>query len=397
MADNDSAFERASVSLKINGNDSGLSPMSFTVTEFDSIYQFYPKVKLMISDYEGVANEYLAFVDGTEVEVSLGKDDANMKKCKFVVAKNAVPQQMTSSNGIGGDMEVELVHSCFMKQFKKSKAYQSNISDIVKGIANKCEFDSVDIESTTNSGYWYQPFVNDSEFIVDYLLPFAYSTSAQNTPFYAFIDSNNGFHFKSFNSMFNSTPLKELTYCTDSLEMIADDKTLFSVNFSQLELSKVKPWFNCRYSSYDKDGNISLENDNLLKYAKSQGKYPMIGSSDEETNLVSLYDFDIKQNDTKNNNKGYMINLHKNTVLPDKITINTQLDKTLVCGNTVKVNLPSTDSNATDDKSLRNAGNYLIESSYHIWDGRMARTLLVCSKQNVKLTSDYRNDHLLFS
>ena len=384
MAENMSAFQRATISLKVNGNDSGLSPMSFSVIEFDSIYQFYPKVKFIVSDYEGIANEYLAFVDGTEVEITFGESDDSVKKCKFVVAKNAVPQQKTSSNGIGGDFEIELIHDYFMKQYKKSDAYQSNISDIVSEIASKYQFDSIDVEQTLNSGYWYQPFVNDSEFIINYLLPFAFSNSAQNTPFYAFIDSNNVFHFKSFNSMFNSTPLKEITYGTYGIDIVANGNIFYSVNFSQLELSKIKPYFNCRYYNYDEDGNISLENDSLLKYTKSQGKYPIIGSSTNPTEIISLYDNDIKQDDTKNNNKGFAINLHKDVVLPDKITINTHLDKTLVCGNTITVNMPNVTSNSSDALSLRNTSTYLIESSYHIWDSKNARTMLLCSKQNVK-------------
>lgn len=396
MAENMSAFQRATISLKINGNDSSLSPMSFSVIEFDSIYQFYPKAKFVISDYTGISNEYLAFVDGTELEITFGVNDDDAKKCKFVVAKNAVPQQKTSSNGIGGDFEIELIHNYFMKQYKKSNAYQSNISDIISEIVSKYQFDSTDIDDTTNSGYWYQPFVNDSEFIVDYLLPFAFSNSAQNTPFYAFIDSNNVFHFKSFNSMFNSTPLKEITYGTDGIDIVANDDIFYSINFSQLELSKIKPYFNCRYYNYDKDGNISLENDSLLKYMKSNGKYPIIGSSDNPTEIVSLYDDDVKQDDTKNNNKGFVINLHKDVVLPDKITINTHIDKNLVCGNTIRVNMPSVSTNDSDDKSLRNSGVYLIESSYHIWDSKNARTMLICSKQNVNLT-EYRNKDLLFS
>ena len=397
MAENMSAFQRATISLKVNGNDSGLSPMSFSVIEFDSIYQFYPKVKFIVSDYEGIANEYLAFVDGTEVEITFGESDDSVKKCKFVVAKNAVPQQKTSSNGIGGDFEIELIHDCFMKQYKKSNAYQSNISDIVSEIASKYQFDSIDVEQTLNSGYWYQPFVNDSEFIINYLLPFAFSNSAQNTPFYAFIDSNNVFHFKSFNSMFNSTPLKEITYGTYGIDIVANGNIFYSVNFSQLELSKIKPYFNCRYYNYDEDGNISLENDSLLKYTKSQGKYPIIGSSTNPTEIISLYDNDIKQDDTKNNNKGFAINLHKDVVLPDKITINTHLDKTLVCGNTITVNMPNVTSNSSDALSLRNTSTYLIESSYHIWDSKNARTMLVCSKQNVNLTEQYRNNKILFS
>lgn len=397
MAENMSAFQRATISLKVNGNDSGLSPMSFSVIEFDSIYQFYPKVKFIVSDYEGIANEYLAFVDGTEVEITFGESDDSVKKCKFVVAKNAVPQQKTSSNGIGGDFEIELIHDYFMKQYKKSDAYQSNISDIVSEIASKYQFDSIDVEQTLNSGYWYQPFVNDSEFIINYLLPFAFSNSAQNTPFYAFIDSNNVFHFKSFNSMFNSTPLKEITYGTYGIDIVANGNIFYSVNFSQLELSKIKPYFNCRYYNYDEDGNISLENDSLLKYTKSQGKYPIIGSSTNPTEIISLYDNDIKQDDTKNNNKGFAINLHKDVVLPDKITINTHLDKTLVCGNTITVNIPNVTSNSSDTLSLRNTSTYLIESSYHIWDSKNARTMLVCSKQNVNLTEQYRNNKILFS
>lgn len=397
MAENMSAFQRATISLKVNGNDSGLSPMSFSVIEFDSIYQFYPKVKFIVSDYEGVANEYLAFVDGTELEITFGESDDTVKKCKFVVAKDAVPQQKTSSNGIGGDFEIELIHDYFMKQYKKSNAYQSNISDIISDIVSKYQFDSVDIEDTLNLGYWYQPFVNDSEFIINYLLPFAFSNSAQNTPFYAFIDSNNVFHFKSFNSMFNSTPLKEITYGTYGIDIIANGNIFYSVNFSQLELSKIKPYFNCRYYNYDEDGNISLENDSLLKYTKSQGKYPIIGSSTNPTEIISLYDNDIKQDDTKNNNKGFAINLHKDVVLPDKITINTHLDKTLVCGNTIRVNMPNVTSNSSDTLSLRNTGIYLIESSYHIWDSKNARTMLVCSKQNVNLTEQYRNNKILFS
>ena len=398
MTDNTNAFQRASVSIKINGADSELSPMSFSVIEFDSIYQFYPKVKLIVSDYEGIANEYLAFIDGTEIEIKLGSSDDDLKKCKFVVDKNAVPQQKTSSNGIGGDFEIALIHEYYMRQIKKSKAYQSNISDIISSMISNYQFSSVDIETTLNSGYWYQPFINDSEFIVDYLLPFAYSNSAQNTPFYAFINSNNEFNFKSFNSMFNSTPLKEITYGTDGNDIISNNNIFYSVNFSQLELSKIRPFFNCKYYNYDKNGELVANKDSLLKYIKSKGKYPVIGSSNDTTQLVSLYDYDVKQEDTKNNNKGYSINIHKDVVLPDKIIINTHIDKNLVCGKTVKINLPMVNSNVSDEKSLRNTGIYLIESSYHIWDSKNARSILICSKQNVLLSSSkYRNNNLLFS
>ena len=364
--------------------------------EYDSIYSFYPKVKMVVSDYEGVCNEYLAFVDGTEVEILFGSTDEEIKKCKFTVAKNAVPQQKTP-NGIGGDYEIELTHNYYSKQFKRSKAYQSNISDIIKSLLKDYPFESLDIESTLNNGLWYQPYVNDSEFIVDYLSPFAYSSTSQNTPFYTFIDTNNVFHFKSFNSMFSAKPTVEMTYTTDGVAIIADENSFSSVNFSQSELSKIKPFFNLKMFTYDKDGKLDYEDNLVSKYFRSEGYFPIIADEDKTTSILSVYDNDINLEDTNNNNKGYMINQHKEMILPDKIVINTVLNKSLVSGQVLQINLPTVKSNDTDEKSLRTSGKYLIESSYHIWDSKTSRTMLVCSKQNVKLTDDYRNKNYFLS
>ena len=161
-------------------------------------------------------------------------------------------------------------------------------------------------------------------------------------------------------------------------------------------MSKIRPFFSGEYYDYDKDGNYESKNDTLLDYMKTNGKYPVNGNSSLITSVVPLYDYDIKTDDTKNNNKGYMMNLHKECVLPDKVIINTVLDKKLVCGNLVNISLPMIDSNSSTNKSLRNSGTYLIESSYHIWTNSNAKTMLVCAKQNVNLNSDYRNKNRLF-
>ena len=187
-----SAFQKAVLNVKVNENESGLSPSSISLMEFDSIFQFYPKCKIAISDSTGQLNEYLTFVNGTNLEILFGANDSTSKKCRFVVAKDAVPQQQTVSS-IGGAFELETIHEYFYKQYKKSKSYSSNISDIVKSIVKNYNFSQINIESTLNTGNWYQPYVNDSEFINDYLLPFSYSSSSKNTPFFSFINSNNEF------------------------------------------------------------------------------------------------------------------------------------------------------------------------------------------------------------
>ena len=391
------AFDNAYISLKLNGIDNLISPTSYSLIEFDSIYQFYPKAKLVVSDYEGILNEYLGMINGTSIEISFGANESSFTTCNFIVDKNAVPQQTTSSNGIGGDFEVTLLHEYYVKQNKISKAYNSNISSIVKELANKYKFTKLDIEETLNNGLWYQPYITDVEFIVNNMLPFAYSNTASKTPYFAFIDSNNVFHFKSFYSMFESTPLKSLSYTTQPTDIVGNDKTLNSINFSQIGLNKIKPFYSCNSYNYDKDGNFIESTDKLTDYLNTKGKYPTINDNDNPMNIISLYDNDIKLEDTNNDNKGYLINLHKDAILPDKIVINTVLDKSMVCGNTVNISVPMVNSNATTEESLRNCGKYIIESSYHIWNGTKARTMLVCSKQNVNVTKDYRNSNLLYS
>lgn len=391
------SYQRCYISLKVDGVDTQLTPSSYAFTLFDSIYNFYSKAKLVISDFMGNLNEYLAFVDGTEIEISFGLTEDNMKTCKYTVVGNSVPNQTANGYGFGGTFELNLIHNYFYKQSKQSRAFQDNISSIVEKLVKSYNFSAIDIEETNNSGYWYQPYINDSEFIQNYLLPFAYSSSARNTPFYCFIDSNNGFHFKSFQSMMNNNSVKELTYATDPLLVLADDTKFSTINFAQTELSKLRPWFNCKYFSYDKDSKFIENNDSLLDYIKENGKYPIKGSDFEKTNIVSLYDDDLKLDDTKNNNKGYVINLHNEIMCPDKIIINTIIDTSLTCGKVLTINIPTTKSNNSDDYSIRNSGKYIIESSYHIWDGQKPRTMLVCSKQNVKLNSEYRNQNLLFS
>ena len=82
LEEDNSGFQREYISIKVNDCDSGLSPMSFSLTEFDSIYQFYPKVKFAVSDYSGMLNEFMAFVDGTSIEVTFGRTKEECKKCK---------------------------------------------------------------------------------------------------------------------------------------------------------------------------------------------------------------------------------------------------------------------------------------------------------------------------
>ena len=124
--------------------------------------------------------------------------------------------------------------------------------------------------------------------------------------------------------------------------------------------------------------------------------YPIIGDSSEITDIKPLYDNDVNLDDTENNNLGMMQNFYRDVICADKIIINTVLNKELVCGKCVNMKLPSYSSNISTENSLRFSGKYIIESSYHIWDGKNARTTLVCSKPSVNLTDNYRNKNLLF-
>ena len=396
--DNYDAFGKCALNLQVEGEDSGIPPSSLNLTIFDSIHNLYPTAKLNFSDYTGIYHEYMGFVDGIKLSLSFGLSTKDWKTCPYVVFKNSEPAQF-AQNGLGGNLELSLIHDYYSVQNKESAGYNSNISDIISDLIKKYQFEGTDIDSTLNSGLWYQPYVTDADFIRNILMPYAYSTDAQFSPFYAFITSDNQFFFKSYKKMIMQNPVKEYTYRTlGSADALSEDSILTAVPV-QMSMSEIKPFYNRIKYYWNEVGEYVKESENALitDYPKGVTEpIPVKADIDLVTGLIHQLDDDIMLEDTKNDRFGQEINPVSKAVSPEKMIVSVMLNRELSSGKVVKLNFPTVKENNSSEKSLRSSGNYLIESCYHKWTGRDAITVMVCVKQTVT-TSSYRNNNIILS
>lgn len=393
----DSQSKTSSINLIVDDVETSITANTFSFSLFDSIYELFPKGKILINDFSGSMNEYLAFVNGTKIELQYGLTEESLSKCKYRVINNSTPEQSTNMS-VGGDIELSLIHDYFNIQSRISKAYNNNISSIIKQLGNKYNFASYNIDETLNQGMWYQPYEYDSTFITKYLLPFAYSTNSNKTPFYCFITSSNVFNFKNWNNMINNSPKKRY-YLQTNGDVENMDTTIYEIKYAQVEVSKCREFYNRLRYYFDSNGEYQKEPINALLSdfpSNTDNPIPIKVNTNNLTSLEQMYDDDIYAKETENNRKGLEINALRDVIGIDKVIIKVTFDNTINCGDVIQLNIPSVSlSKDISESSLRTSGNYLVESTYHMWNSKFPYTILVCSKNEVKLTSDYRNVKLI--
>jgi hypothetical protein len=370
------------VQISLNDQVIDIPNSNFSFTIKDSINQFYPTANLKIDDFKGTFSEYFSFINGIKINIVYGLE-GNSISCPFAVVKNSLPNQSNASS-FGGTIETKLVHYNSTTLDKKSFAYKDEISNIIKKINKNLK---TNIDSTENKGIWYQPMVDDVEFMENYLLPFAYSATASNTPFFLFIDNNNELYFQSYNTLMNKSAI-ELKMAKHGTRESYGSNTIFSVYPYQGNIQNTK--FNTCFYNFTKQQTFMPSNEDIKKLRFKGGKIPIIKDLTKVTNTCRLYSEEIDDADLKNNNNGLKINNFKSSFLCDKLILTLGLNVNLRAGKKIKITLPSSNDKEISELSVRYTGEYLIESSMHNWAGSQGLTTLVVSRQGNLFANNYR-------
>lgn len=390
-------YDRYEIELKVDNTLVDVPAANYTFTIKDSIYELYPRVIMSFDDSSGLYNEYLAFVNGTKFDIKFGNKD-DFITCPFIINKNSIPQQRTQIS-FGGATEIELVHEYYYYQKKQALAFNDEISNIIRRKISTFPFhnaSTLDIDTTYNKGYWYQPLITDAEFISNMLLPFAFSSNSLQSPFYFFIDINNDIHFSSLKSLFiDKKESIELIHKqgleTDALAL----NRILYINTYQSAMRDIKGTYNRLVTKFDKDGNLEDEQDSLVDYPNlpNSGLVPLRFDSSLLTGNIELLDEDINNTSSleKNDNMGIKIFAMRDSILLDKVLITCNLNTNLRAGKKIKASIYNKENSDKTDLSYRYSGEYLIETSYHKWFGRTASTVLVCGRQSITIPSNYKN------
>jgi hypothetical protein len=392
--------ERYEVELKINDTLLDFPPANYIFTIKDSIHSLYPKATLNFNDSSGQFNEFLAFVNGTRVSIKFGnKDDFII--CPFVVIKNSIPEQMNQVS-FGGTTELELIHEYYIKQQKHAHIYNDEISSIIRKKSKEFPFNTTDLDITQSKGTWYQPLINDSDFMTLLLLPFAYATDSAKSPFYLYIDANNDFYFKSYKKLVVDQKEELELFHKGGIDVdgLAKDRILY-INSYQSSTFDLREMHHREVTYLDKSGNLKKEYDSINSYPTASnlpgGKIPIVIDPNLVTGRMRLLDEDISSTSTVNDNNGLQISSMRDGLLPDKIVLSCNLNTNLRAGKKIKVKVYNPSVPDQSEISYRYSGEYLIESSYHKWTGRMASTVLICGRQSIVVPNNYSNSKILLS
>lgn len=381
--------DRYEIETKINDVVLDYPPSNYYFTLRDSIFNLFPYASFKFKDSSGQFNEYATFIKGMKVDFTLGTKDLYVT-CPFIIIKDSIVEQ-ASQNTFGGMTEIALIHDYYNTQSKMNGAFNDEVSNIIRKKVSSYNFNSVSIQSTLNKGLWYQPFEYDATFMVEKLLPFAYSTSANDTPFYLFIDINNDLHFTSYYNMFNKNAVINLYLTTNSqIDSLTNSNIIF-INTSQMSLLDLKPHLNKTLYYYDNKGNIKEEEKTIQDYIPNGTSFLTKTNLENKTGLQKLLSYDRKLPSTKNNNLGLVINSLKETFHNEKLVITINLNTELRAGKKVNINIPTNIDKEKTEISTRFSGNYLVESSYHRWTGNTGISILILSRQSTQLPNLYRN------
>jgi len=382
------------IELKINNQVIEILPTEYSFSTKDSIYSIFNKGILNFHDVTGLLQESFLFSGGIPIGIKYGIDTEAINSCNYIITRNSL--EKSEKQGIlGGNVLIRLSNSWSDEQGKLSTAYSDRISNIVKKLAQKYNFQDLDVESTGNNDIWYQTFMSDAEFINNVLLPNAYSKSADNTPFYCYVTNDNVFHLKSAKSMFGNS-LGVYNYTLENQQSI-NRTTIISLKRWQKGTDLHGNLHHRHIFKFNKDdGGLEEDEDYITDYLNPMGaqgasNVPLIYEKTRITDFVDL-GFTQESPGQKENLLGQLCNSMKEGMFLERLFIVLPFNPKLKSGNPIDIRIFSITENSDNEHYSENySGKWIIEECTHVWDGpnNRALTKLLCGRKYVNVTNTY--------
>lgn len=385
-------FNDYTIELKFFSETISSSNQSLKISLRDSIHSFFPTSMIEVQDSTGILREGFFNSNGTEFSVGIANSLGGVES-KFIV--NSSDSTDGYSQGLfNGKIILNCLHEYYNKQSVENKPYKNTVSGIVKSIVEEYKFSKLNISNTDSELVWYRIAQSQKEFIEKVLLPNSYGSNSNETPYYSFIDNNNGFNFTSWEEMFSQSPVATFYYKPSRPE-----------DYSENYILSIKP-FTKKYSDYEKSinskvyyrdynsGEYSVQDSFIQDFPKNKNKenlLPFINT----TAIKSVLDENILYDDyaRKETNKARLIHKNKSCMGLEYFIVTVPFNHKLLSGKTLELETYVLTGTDVAEKSFYNSGKFLIEECVHSWDGenKTAYTTMIVSRKFVKVPNKYIN------
>jgi len=386
------------IKLKINKSVDLDDPSLYSFSLTDSIFNLLNFGTISFYDIGGHFREFLILENGNEVNVTFGRGET-INKCNYNIKSNSI-DRTESTNSITGEIKTKVEHAWGSADEKiKSIAYDDTISNIILKLANSYQFKNKDITTTHDRDIWYQPLLNDIDFIQQQLLPNVYSTSSSDTPLFCYTTYDNNIHLISAKEMFDKKPVKELFFTPASYKEF--ESMIFVLKHWTVNSDDYDNLLNQTITYIDKESGSIIEKTDKFKdhLINKSGKLFHIGDDNQAKGYEKfLYK---EKGQRENIYKGQIINKLKKNYFINELMITCPYDPNLKAGETIKLNIFLSGEGKNPVRSKRLSGKYIIEASEQIWSAQLKKAfskLLIgvpSSGTDPNIPSDYRYKELL--
>ena len=388
------------LSLYFNGHElSDIDPESYSFSVHDSIKSFYSSASLQIVDPSGIFHESLFDCEGNIFKIHYGINKSTSFESNYVVINNETPDIMRTGL-LSGHLNINMLHEFYDYQVVENNAYKGRISDIVSKLVSTYPFGSIDKNDTGSDSIWYQMSMTQKDFVEKVLIPNAYSSNANNSPFACFITTDNKFNFRNYYWLLNNKKnitlvYKPRTQDDTSLTSIIDIKP-FRKGSKYSKIARYREIVTRDYTtgSYSKEYS-SITDNPTVKLGNL--KVPIVCPNNKKVTNYEYYSFTKKENGESESLKARKNYIDINSYDLDKLLITTLFNPDLHSGMVITINA-SVARDTGIEYGLSQSGQYLIEDCIHSWDGISTRkgiTTLVVSRKFMSVPNYLVKDLLI--
>ncbi len=272
------------VTMKLMGNPFDPSPEDFNFAIKDDMFSFYPKGNLSFKDHSSVFLEYRAFNDGQEVDLSIDFYEETATSPTTFMVENSSGEKPLAQGLLAKELQINLIHKCINNQESMSSAIEGTIADVVTEVSSIFDLEDYIISSTVGKSIWYRPFMTEQDYIEKMLIPLAINEGDEFSPYFAFITSDNIFHFEDYASLMSKNT-KESFIFSNEPEHNMDPSLLTSVIPFTQGSTDIKSLWNKTITTLNPLDFTEIETTRTLQDRLPDGSL-IVGTNDKISNLT---------------------------------------------------------------------------------------------------------------